>query len=219
MVLEMSNASHRALSLANAWSSDGKWFAMIGREQNLVFYDTTSQIPYEWRSIFEVQITEAGLALAWGPPSKRGLRYCAFGGEDKTIHILELRDKEKSWEKVLEVPRDGFVNDLDWNKDGLLAAAISDGTVTVMDMSYLRSGWAVNEMDYNWQRQALTCFTEIRRNRGKNCMQTARWIPSANGSDSLLAVGGTDGEVEIIDLTARNRCTGFSIVDSPVKHK
>jgi hypothetical protein len=58
-------------------------------------------------------------------------------------------------------------------------------------------------MDYDWQRQALTCFTEIRRNRGKNSMCSVRWIPSAPGSDNLLVVGGTDGELEIIDLTER----------------
>eukprot|EP00525_Craspedostauros_australis_P011701 CAMPEP_0198118660 /NCGR_PEP_ID=MMETSP1442-20131203/22653_1 /TAXON_ID= /ORGANISM="Craspedostauros australis, Strain CCMP3328" /LENGTH=73 /DNA_ID=CAMNT_0043776965 /DNA_START=15 /DNA_END=233 /DNA_ORIENTATION=- len=72
-----------------------------------------------------------------------------------------------------------------------------------MDTSYLQSGWAVNEMDYTWQRQALTCFTEIRRNRGVNSMRAVRWIPSAPGSDTLLAAGGTDGEIEILDLTER----------------
>ena len=74
-------------------------------------------------------------------------------------------------------------------------------TELVMDLSYLQSGYAVNKMDYNWQQQALTCFTEIRRNRGKNSMRTVCWIPSAPGSDSLLAIGGTDGELEIFDLT------------------
>jgi hypothetical protein len=78
-----------------------------------------------------------------------------------------------------------------------------------LDLSYLQSGWAVNEMDYNWQRQALTCFTEIRRNRDQHSMKSVRWIPSPPGSDNLLAFGGTDGELEIIDLTERTRCRGF----------
>jgi hypothetical protein len=78
-----------------------------------------------------------------------------------------------------------------------------------LDLSYLQSGWAVNEMDYNWQRQALTCFTEIRRNRDQHSMKSVRWIPSPPGSDNLLAFGGTDGELEIIDLTERMRCRGF----------
>jgi WD40 repeat protein len=213
-VLDMAN-SVRALSMAGSWSADGNWFALVGRNQNLVFYDTSSDSPSEWQRLFDVQAEQAGLALAWGPPTETGLQYCAYGGEERTVCILEIRNKERSWEKVLEVPRDGVVYDLDWNNDGLVAAAVSNGTVTVMDLSYLQSGWAVNEMDYNWQRQALTCFTEIQRNRGKNCMQTVRWIPSAPGSDNLLAIGGTDGEVEIVDLTARYRCRGFSNEPSP----
>lgn len=208
-VLDMAN-SVRGLSMAGSWSADGNWFALVGRGHNLVFYDTSSESPSEWERLFDVQVENTGLALAWGPPTEAGLQYCAYGGEDHAVTILEIRNKERSWEQVLEVPRDGVVYDLDWNKDGLVAAAISNGTVTVMDLSYLQSGSAVNEMDYKWQRQALTCFTEIQRNRGKNCMQTVKWIPSAPGSDNLLAIGGTDGEVEIIDLTARYRCRGFS---------
>ncbi|CAJ1942916.1 unnamed protein product [Cylindrotheca closterium] len=200
-VLEMGSSS-RSLSLAASWSPDGKWLALVGRNQNLAFFDTSSDSPSKWRRLFEVKTSQAGLALAWGPPTETGLQYCAYAGEDKKVCILEIRDTERSWEMVLEVPRNGVVYDLDWDSDGLLAAAISDGTVTIMDLSYLRCGLAVNEMDYNWQRQALTCFTEIQRNKGKNCMQTLRWVPKAPGSDSLLAIGGTDGEVEILDLTA-----------------
>eukprot|EP00980_Cylindrotheca_fusiformis_P012557 scaffold3084_cov144-Cylindrotheca_fusiformis.AAC.5 len=208
-VLDMTHSA-RPLSMAGSWSPDGSWFALVGRDQNLVFYDTSSESASEWQRLFYVKMDHTGLALAWGPPTKTGLQYCAYGGEDRAINILEIRNAERTWEKVLEVPRDGDVYDLDWNNDGLVAAAISNGTVTVMDLSYLQSGSAVNEMDYIWQRQALTCFTEIQRNMGKNCMQTVRWIPSATGSDSVLAVGGTDGEVEIVDLTPRYRCRGFS---------
>lgn len=160
--------------------------------------------------MFPLHTKNPGLALAWGPVVVAGLLHCAYGGEDKEICIVEIRTKERTWETVLNVPRDGNIHDLDWNSEGLVAAAIGNGTVTVMDLSYLQSGYALNEMDYNWQRQSLTCFTEIRRKRGKNCMRTVRWIPSAPGSDSLLAVGGTDGELEIVDLTERKRCSGFS---------
>jgi WD40 repeat protein len=99
---------------------------------------------------------------------------------------------------------------LDWNSEGLVAAAIGNGTVTILDFSYLQSGWAVNEMDYNWQRQALTGATKIRQNKGKDSMRSVKWIPSAPGSDSLLAVGGADRELEIVDLTERQRCSGFN---------
>lgn len=198
------------ITLANSWSPDGCWFATIGRKQSLLIYDTSYQNPRDWRVVFTVQTKQPGLALAWGPSMIGGLQYCAYGGEDKRVYIMEIRTKERTWETVLGIPREGSINDLDWNNEGLVAAAIGNGTVTVMDLSYLQSGWAVNEMDYNWQRQALTCFTEIRRNRGKNRMKCVRWIPSAPGSDSLLAVGGTDGEVEIVDLTDRQRCTGFT---------
>jgi WD40 repeat protein len=202
---------------ANSWSPGASWLAIIGQNQNLIIYDTASERPSDWKAVFTVHITKtAGLALAWGPVVVAGLQYCAYGGEDKEICIVEIRTKERTWETVLNVPRDGIIHDLDWNNEGLVAAAIGNGTVTVMDLSYLQSGWAVNEMDYNWQRQALTCFTEIRRNRGKNCMRTVRWIPSAPGSDSLLAVGGTDGELEIVDLTERKRCSGYSKVASVV---
>jgi WD40 repeat protein len=122
---------------------------------------------------------------------------------------MEIRTLERTWETFLRVPRDGAINALDWNTDGLLAAAIGNGTVCIVDLAYLQFGVAVNEMDYDWQRQALTCFTAIRRNRGNNSMCSVRWIPSAPGSGNLLALGGTDGEWEIIDLTERRRGRGY----------
>ena len=212
-VREMENSG---ITLASSWSPDGSWLAIIGRDQNLKIYDTASERIADWRVVFTVQTKQAGLALAWGPMVVGGLQYCAYGGEDKEIYIMEIRTKERTWETVLGIPRDGIIHDLDWNSEGLVAAAIGNGTVTVLDLSYLNSGWAVNEMDYNWQRQALTCFTELRRNRGKNCMRTVRWIPSAPGSDCLLAVGGTDGELEIVDLTERTRCSGYAKVASKI---
>jgi len=195
---------------SNSWSPDGVWFATVGANQHLLIYDTSSPKVADWKVIFTVQISHPGLTLAWGPAMVGGLQYLAYGGEGSKIYVMEIRTRERAWETVLAIPREGVIHALDWNNEGLLAAAVGNGTVSVIDLSYLQSGWAVNEMDYNWQRQALTCFTEIRRNKGTNSMKSVRWIPSAPGSDSLLACGGTDGEIEIIDLTNRRRCTGFN---------
>jgi len=215
-VLEMENGG---TTLANSWSPDGKWFAAVGKDHSLVIYDTSPMNLSRWQSVFTVKTNQAGLALAWGPSSIEGLQYCAYGGEDKHISIMEIRTKERTWETVLDIPREGNINDLDWNNNGLVAAAIGNGTVTILDLFYLQSGWAVNEMDYNWQRQALTCFTEIRRNRGKHSMKSVRWIPSLSGSDNLLAFGGTDGELEIIDLTERSKCRGFRNGQGLLSHR
>ena len=205
-VLEMDNDG---TTLANSWSPDGKWFAAIGKDHDLIIYDTSVSDLSRWQAVFTVTTEGAGFALAWGKSTTSGLQYCAYGGKDRKIHIMEIRTKERSWETVLAVKRDGQINDLDWNSDGLMAAAVSNGTVTILDLSYLQSGWAVNEMDYNWQRQALTCFTEIRRNKGKHSMKTVKWIPSDEESDNFLAFGGSDGEVEIMDLSEREKYEGF----------
>uniref|UniRef100_A0A7S3DMT7 Anaphase-promoting complex subunit 4 WD40 domain-containing protein n=1 Tax=Entomoneis paludosa TaxID=265537 RepID=A0A7S3DMT7_9STRA len=181
----------------------------MGKRKVLSIYDTREEAIDKWWAIFSLKCDFEGEALAWGPTIVNGLVYLAYGGA-KMILIMEIRTLEGTWETVLRIPRDGHVKDLDWGTNGLLAAGIDDGTVSIIDLSYLQSGVAVNEKDYNWQRQALTCFTEIRRNRGKNCIQAVKWIPSAPGSDSLLAVGGTDGEVEIVDLTERRRCRGYT---------
>ena len=193
----------------NSWSPDGKWFATASDKNQLLVYDSESTNLADWKVIFTVQTPKPLLALTWGTSSFGGLQYCAFGGKDQMIYIMEIRTKERTWETVLAIPREGVIHDIHWNNQGLVAAGIGNGTVTVMDLSYLHSGVAVNEMDYNWQRQALTCFTEIRRNQGKNSMRSVRWIPALSGQNSLLAVGGTDGEVEILDLTKREECAGF----------
>lgn len=194
---------------ANAWSPDGRWLATIGKEKVLTIYETGHERLDRWRAIFSLKCDFVGHALAWGPLIVGGLLYLAYGGDGDEITIMEIRTTEGTWETVLRIPRDGAINALDWNTGGLLAAAIGNGTVSIVDLAYLQSGVAVNEMDYDWQRQALTCFTEIRRNRGSNSMCSVRWIPSAPGSDSLLAVGGTDGELEILDLTERQRCRSY----------
>jgi len=194
---------------AAEWSPDGRWLATIGKDKILTIYDTSEERVDRWRAMFSVTCDYVGRALAWNPPIVGGLLYLAYAGDGKEVTIMEIRMQEGTWETVLRIQRQGSINGLDWNTDGLLAAALSNGTVSIIDLAYLQSGVAVNEMDYNWQRQALTCFTEIRRNRGKNSMRAVRWIPSAPGSDSLLAVAGTDGEVEIVDLTERQRCRGY----------
>jgi WD40 repeat protein len=196
---------------ANAWSPDGRWLAMIGKEKLLRIYDTSSKSADRWKAIFSMKCDFVGRALAWGPLlSMGGLMYLAYGGDSNEIFVMEIRTREGTWETVLNVRRDASINALDWSTEGLLAAGIGNGTVSIVDLAYLQSGVAVNEMDYNWQRQALTCFTEIRRNRGENSIKALRWLPAAPGSDRLLAVGGTDGEVEIIDLTERQRCKGYA---------
>jgi WD40 repeat protein len=191
----------------NSFSPDGTWLASIGRNDNLTIYNTSNVHVDKWRLVFTLHAERAGLALAWGPAVVEGLQYLAYGGANSIITIIEIRTTEETWETVLEVPRAGVIHDLDWNKGGMLAAAIGDGTVTIIDLEYLQSGWAMNEMDYTWQRQGITCFTEIRRNKGKNSMRTVRWIPSIDRK--LLAIGGTDGDLEIVDLTERNRCRGY----------
>jgi WD40 repeat protein len=197
---------------ANSWSPDGRWLAMMGKEKFLTIYDTSAKRVDHWRAIFSMKCDFVGRALSWGPVMVGGLLYLAYGGDSNDIYVMEIRTHEGTWETVLRIPRDGCINVLDWSAEGLLAAGIGNGTVCIIDLAYLQSGVAVNEMDYNWQRQALTCFTEIRRNRGRNSFQSLRWLPAAPGSDRLLAVGGTDGEVEIIDLTERNRCRGYARV-------
>jgi WD40 repeat protein len=191
----------------NAFSPDGTWLASIGRNENLTIYNTSAFRVDKWRVVFTLKAERAGLALAWGPAAVKGLQYLAYGGANSMITILEIRTKEETWETVLEIPRAGVIHDLDWSNTGMLAAAIGDGTVTIIDLEYLQSGWAMNEMDYTWQRQGITCLTEIRRNKGKNSMRTVRWIPSLD--QSLIAIGGTDGSLEIVDLTERKRCGGF----------
>lgn len=198
------------VTYSTAWSPDGTWLATIGLGKTLYIYDTRDNDLSRWRSMFSLRCDFVGYALAWGPCTVGGLVYLAYGGANKTIYIMEIRTLEGTWETVLRISRSGEIRALDWGIDGLLAAGISDGTVSIVDLSYLQSGVAVNEKDYTWQRQALTCFTEIRRNRGKNCIQAVKWIPSLPGSDNLLALGGTDGEVEIVDLTPRRRCRGYA---------
>lgn len=192
------------------WSPDRTFLATMGKKNTLAIYDTSDSRPTNWGLIFSLKCEFPGCALSWSPCNAGGLQYLAYGGKSNHIYIMEIRAAEHTWETVLRIPREEHVYDLDWSLSGLLAAGSHNGTVAIVDLAYLQCGIPVHEKDYKWQRQALTCFTEIRRNRGHNIFQAVRWIPSAPGSDSLLAVGGTDGEVEIIDLTERKNCRGYS---------
>lgn len=197
-------------TIALEWSPDRRFLATMGGKNTLTIYDTSSPRPCDWTPIFSLKCDFPGRALSWSPRNVGGLQYLAYGGLTNHIYIVEIRTVEHTWETVLRIPRQEHVYSLDWSSGGLLAAGSHKGTVAIVDLSYLQFGIPVREKDYKWQRQALTCFTEIRRNRGHNIFQSVRWIPSAPGSDNLLAVGGTDGEVEIVDLTERKNCRGYS---------
>jgi WD40 repeat protein len=194
---------------ASAWSWDGSWFAASSADNKLVIFDTSGHSVNTWKEKFTLDCEGSGTALAWGP-SVPGLQYLAYAGADMKVTILEIRTLEGAWETVLEINRKGAVNDLDWSSSGLMAVAVDDGTVTIVDLRYLKLARAVNEMNYDWQRQGITCFTEIRRNSGKNSMRTIRWMPSRGTNDCLLAIGGSDGALEVIDLTERSHCKGFA---------
>ena len=192
--------------------------------------------PAEWEALFTLGSDGDGRALAWmGPGGGAGvngagpngaglnaaagnsLQYLACGGDGRKVTVLEIRMPERTWETVLVVPRPSCVMALDWHPSGLLAVAGSDGTAAVVDLAYLRSGKAVLEMNYHWQRQGLTCVTEIvRRERygavvgdGHNCagengngnsITAVRWS-RGDHLRKILCLGGTDGVVECIDLT------------------
>jgi len=199
----------KGICYANAWSLDGKLLATIGARKVLTIYNTSDPRAAGWSPLFKLECDYVGRAVAFGPKRPDGLMHLACGGDNNEISVLEIRGREGTWETILRLPRDGAINSLDWSSNGLLAAAIGNGTVSIIDLSYLQCGVAANEMDYNWQRQAVTSFTEIRRNRGKNAMQSVRWMPDGAREESLLAVGGSDGELELIDLTERSRCRGY----------
>ena len=200
----------KGVTIALQWSTDRHFLATMGNKNTLTIYDTSDGRPTHWRSIFSLKCDFPGLARSWSPRNVGGLQYLAYGGQCNHIYIMEIRTAEHTWETVLRIPRKDHVYNLDWSASGLLAAGSQNGTVAIIDLAYLQCGIPVHEKDYKWQRQALTCFTEIRRNRGQNIFKSVKWIPSAPGSDSLLAIGGTDGEVEIVDLTERKNCRGYT---------
>jgi WD40 repeat protein len=188
------------------WSSDGAVFAMVGKRGNLSLYDAKSSTK-GWKLLFSIAVSETVLSLCWGPTTKKGLHYLAFGGEEKVVTIIEVRSKEFTWETVLQLRFSCNINDLDWNSKGLLCIGDDEGTVSVVDLSYLKLGKAVSEMNYNWQRQGIICTTKLTRNFGRNAITSLRWLnKSSYGHNcNLLAIGGSDGVVEIVDLSERSK--------------
>lgn len=189
--------------LSSAWSDDGKLLAFLTKDKSLVIYSTATSVVYQWKKIFEIKCQ--GTSLAWAPTSDYDIKYLAYGGENKTVTIIEIRAIEESWEMVLEIPRKANVNDLDWSSSGMLAIATSNGTATIVDLSYLLTGTSVIEMDYNWQRQGITCLTEIQRKQNKNKMKSLHWLGPKATDGNVLALAGSDGIFELIDMTERER--------------
>jgi WD40 repeat protein len=193
------------------WSSNGSLFALVGKRGSLSIYDSKSSTK-EWKSLFSISVTDTILSLCWGPSAKKGLSYLAFGGEERIVTIIEVRSYEKAWETVLQLRCGSNVNDLDWNERGLLCIGDDEGSVSVIDLSYLKSGRAVSEMNYNWQRQGVICTMKLTRNFGRNAITSLRWLKSTLGRSNcnLLAIGGSDGIVEIVDLSERSKLEGIA---------
>jgi WD40 repeat protein len=204
-VLDQSNDIDQSHATSSAWSDDGSLFAMVGgRASVLSIYDMNSSFPDKWELIFSISLRSAISSLCWGSSVTDGLYYLAFGGGDgETITILEIRSNEQIWETVLEFPFCAKVNVLDWNNSGLLSIGDADGSVSVLDLSYLKSGQAVSEMSYNWQKQGLISTTKLTRNYGRNAITSLCWLltNSLQTNGIHLAIGGSDGVVEIVDLS------------------
>jgi WD40-like Beta Propeller Repeat len=201
-------------SRACSWSSDGSWLAATGKGSKIFIFDTGSISVSSWKLVFTLDCDEPANALAWGPAVVDGLQYLAYGGESQRVTIIEIRTFEGTWENVLKVIRNAAITALDWSLSGLLAAAVANGTVTIIDLAYLKSGCAINEMDYKWQRQSISCFTEIRENSAKHEVRSIRWIPSQRSSQSCLAIGRSNGAFEVIDLTGPSEKNDCDIVSS-----
>jgi len=201
-VLDESNAIDHIIVTTSAWSEDGSVFALAGKS-NLIIYDVKSSSPNKWEQLFSISINATVSSLCWGPSIKKGLQYLAFGGGNKTVAILEFRTHEQIWESVLQIPCKAHINDLVWNGKGMLCIGDDDGIVSVADLSYLKSGKAVSEMNYNWQRQGIISQLKLTRNLGRNGITSLCWHPKCElrNNQDLLAVGGTDGIFELIDLT------------------
>ena len=191
--------------LTTEWSPDGRLLAMIGINQDLrICYGPNEQ----WKIILKLERKFGGATLAWAPTVSSDLHYLAYG-EENVVKILEIRTQEVTWENILEIPRSGIIVDLSWNDNGLLAVGFSNGYVVIVDLAYLQSGRAVNEMDYNWQRQGITCLTEIRNNKSNVSMASVQWISNEKSSSNVLALGSNVG-FEMIDLSPRHALSNNS---------
>lgn len=187
------------------WSSNGSLFASVGKRGQLRIYDSKSSSK-EWKSLFSITVSDTIGALCWGPSPKKGLQYLAFGGQERIVTIIEVRSYEQAWETVLQFRLGSNINDLDWNERGLLCIGDDEGTVSIVDLSYLKSGRAVSEKSYNWQRQGIICTLKLTRNFGRNAITSLCWLKSNLGrnNNNLIAIGGSDGIVEIVDLSERS---------------
>jgi len=134
----------------SAWSRDGSVFA-LGSTAELSIYDVKSSRPDKWRHLFSTSFDLTISSLAWGPSLSPSIQYLGFGGS--SLIVLEIKPAERIWETVLSLPCRSFTNDLDWHDDGILAFGDDDGTASVVDLAYLKSGRTVSEFSYSWQRQ------------------------------------------------------------------
>lgn len=204
-VLDQSNKIDQSHATSCAWSDDGSLFAMVGGRADILFiYDAHSSFPDKWELIFSISFRSAITSLCWGFSVSDGLYYLAFGGgDDETITIVEIRSHEHIWETVMEFPYCAKVNVLNWNNSGLLGIGDDEGSVSVLDLSYLKSGQAVSEMSYNWQRQGLISTTKLTRNFGRNAITSLCWLSTntLQTKEILLAIGGSDGIFEIVNLS------------------
>lgn len=199
-----------------------------------------------WRAMFELDCGSKCTALCWGPHVSKRLHYLAFGGggggddtnkegkggKDDTnkVTIIEIQKSMQmyAWNAVMHFPCRSKIILLEWRYDGILSIGLKDGSINVVDLSYLRSGKAVNEMDYKWQRQGITSSMTIEprrppssslsQNKNKNKAQqtknnqkdntnlvltSMRWLGPRATSDHVLVTGGSDGILETITLNRK----------------
>mmetsp|Transcript_17709 Transcript_17709/g.42666 ORF Transcript_17709/g.42666 Transcript_17709/m.42666 type:complete len:1002 (-) Transcript_17709:1100-4105(-) len=215
-VLDQSNVIDGSNVVSSAWTDDGALFAMVGGWFNLSIYDVNSSYPGKWELLFSISFKATITSLSWGPSVKNGLQYLAFGGENETVAILEVRKHERNWETVLQIPSNSNINILRWNEKGMLCIGDDDGAVSIVDLSYLKSGKSVSEMNYNWQRQGIISTTKMTRNYGRNAITSLCWLPSnAKINKNILAIAGTDGIFELVDLSERSQLDKHSTNRKP----
>ncbi|KAL3903629.1 MAG: hypothetical protein SGILL_010374, partial [Bacillariaceae sp.] len=199
---------------AIAFSPDSR-MAAVGNEMGIVTIFKLSDTTFI--SVYEMVVDcEGSLSIEW---SQNGA-YIAIAAGNKVVIVARTETLPGSAPPntsgffVATVIRDlGEVRDVSIEPTSRFLAVsgtstrvldATSGFKTVLEMenggTTLANAWSP---DGQWFAVigALTCFTEIRRNRGQHSMQAVRWLPSAPGADSLMACGGTDGELEILDLT------------------
>ena len=185
----------------SSWSQDGVFLALIGKDKHLTIIDTNNKYCEHWRTVFDLCCDAEATALSWGPSTSDNLHYLAYGCKDNKVSVIEIRSKEECWEVVLDIPCLGIILDMDWRKNGILAIGTSNGSAHVVDLSYLLSGAAVNQMDYNWQRQGITCSVLVQRKEGNNIFHSVHWLSSDVNENHVLMLGGSDGVIESLEFS------------------